>query len=88
MTATEFTIDDLRRILRERAGVDEDVDLDGEILDQTFEDLGYESLALLEAGGRIEREDGIVLADGALAEAATPRSLIDLVNTELTAVSR
>lgn len=87
MAVTEFTVDNLRRILREGAGVGDGVDLDGEILDQTFEDLGYESLALLEAGGRIEREYGIVLADGALAEATTPRSLIDLVNTELTAVS-
>ena len=87
MAATEFTVNDLRRILRERAGVDEGVDLDGEILDQAFEELGYESLALLEASGLIEREYGILLADGALAEATTPRALIEMVNAELAATA-
>jgi act minimal PKS acyl carrier protein len=85
MSVTRFTVDDLRRILRERAGVHEGVDLDGQILDLGFEDLGYESLALLEAGGLIEREFGVVLGDEALAEATTPRELIELVNAHLTA---
>ncbi|MFD5756102.1 acyl carrier protein, partial [Streptomyces sp. NPDC127044] len=54
MSTSEFTLDDLRRILQEGAGVDEGVDLDGDILDEPFEVLGYESLALLETGSRIE----------------------------------
>ncbi|MFI7601227.1 acyl carrier protein [Actinoplanes sp. NPDC049681] len=80
MADIEFTLDDLKRILTEGAGADEAVDLDGDILDRTFEELGYESLALLETGGRIEREYGIALGDDLLLDSATPRSLIGAVN--------
>ncbi|ONK09320.1 acyl carrier protein [Streptomyces sp. MP131-18] len=78
-----FTLDDLKRILLEGAGTEEGVDLDADILDTPFTDLGYESLALLETGGRIEREWDITLDDSALADAATPRGLIDAVNTHI-----
>ncbi|NED81170.1 acyl carrier protein [Streptomyces sp. SID11233] len=84
-THTAFALDDLRRILREAAGTDEEVDLDADILDTTFDALGYESLALLETGGRIEREYGIALDDDTLTDAETPRALIDVVNARLTA---
>ncbi|MER5279377.1 acyl carrier protein [Streptomyces sp. NPDC002809] len=84
-THTVFAIDDLRRILREAAGTAEGVDLDADILDTTFNSLGYESLALLETGGRIEREYGIALDDDTLSDADTPRALIDVVNDQLTA---
>ncbi|MEU9310337.1 phosphopantetheine-binding protein [Streptomyces sp. NPDC048256] len=80
MTAHEFTVDDLKRILREGAGADEDVDLDGDILDTDFESLGYESLAMLETGSRIEREFGVTLDDDTLTDATTPRALIEAVN--------
>ena len=79
----EITIEELRTILRECAGEEEGVDLDGQILDVEFEELGYESLALLEASGRIEREYGIVLGDDALNEARTPRALLEIVNSQL-----
>ncbi|MFF1481964.1 MULTISPECIES: acyl carrier protein [unclassified Streptomyces] len=85
--ATTFTLDDLKRILLEAAGADEGVDLDGDILDTEFEVLGYESLALLETGGRIEREYGISLDDDALTDATTPRALIEVVNTQLSSAS-
>ncbi|MFJ3213064.1 acyl carrier protein [Streptomyces flaveolus] len=86
--STPFTLDDLRRILREAAGADEGVDLDGDILGTEFEALGYESLALLETGGRIEREYGITLDDDTLAEARTPGELVDAVNARLTAAAQ
>ncbi|GAB2786435.1 acyl carrier protein [Streptomyces daliensis] len=86
MSTKEFTLDDLRRILREGAG--ETVDLDGDILDTGFEELGYESLALLETGGRIEREYGITLDDAALTDAVTPRALIEVVNADLAGAER
>ncbi|WP_371578366.1 acyl carrier protein [Streptomyces sp. NBC_01314] len=79
-----FTLDNLKRILLEGAGAAEDVDLDGDILDTAFTDLGYESLALLETGGRIEREWAITLDDSALTDAGTPRELIDTVNRHIT----
>ncbi|OKI62000.1 acyl carrier protein [Streptomyces sp. MJM1172] len=83
MSAHEFTVEDLLRILREGAGADEAVDLDGDILDTDFESLGYESLAMLETGSRIEREFGVTLDDDTLTDARTPRALIEAVNGAL-----
>ncbi|MDI3423687.1 acyl carrier protein [Streptomyces luteolus] len=85
MPSILFTLDDLRRILLEAAGAEESVDLEGDILNTTFAVLGYESLALLETGGRIEREYGIVLDDDDLSDEITPGDLIDAVNTQLSA---
>lgn len=85
MAGTELTIDDLKRILREAAGEEEGIDLDGDILDVTFEDLGYDSLALLETGSRLEREHGIELEDTTITVAETPRALLAVVNEQLTA---
>ncbi|MFE2286521.1 phosphopantetheine-binding protein [Streptomyces sp. NPDC059443] len=86
MSTQQFTLDDLRRILLEGAGADEGVDLDGDILDVQFEALGYESLALLETGSRIEREYRIVLDEDLLTDADTPRALIEVVNGHFAAV--
>ncbi|GAA3772634.1 acyl carrier protein [Streptomyces phyllanthi] len=86
MTSRQFTPAALRAILREAAGLEEGTPADG-ALDVSFQDLGLESLALLETGGRIEREYGITLDDGALLEAATPRELLDLVNAHLAATA-
>jgi act minimal PKS acyl carrier protein len=85
MSTTPFTLDDLRRILLEAAGEEEGVDLTGDIIDTEFQALGYESLALLETGSRIEREYDISLEDSALTDAVTPRGLIDIVNEQLSA---
>ncbi|MCL6731476.1 acyl carrier protein [Streptomyces neyagawaensis] len=82
-----FTLVDLKRILLEGAGADEGVDLDGEILDMEFVELGYESLALLETSSRIEREYDISLDESAMADVTTPRALIDLVNSHLAAAA-
>ncbi|PYC83776.1 actinorhodin polyketide synthase [Streptomyces tateyamensis] len=87
MSEQQFTRSDLTRILLEGAGAEEGVDLNGDILDADFEELGYESLALLETGGRIEREYGISLDDTALTDVHTPRQLIELVNGQLLAAA-
>jgi act minimal PKS acyl carrier protein len=81
-----FSLEDLKRILREGAGADEDVDLDGDIAESEFDALGYESLALLETSGRIEREYGIRLDEDLLATARTPRAFVDAVNDRLATV--
>jgi minimal PKS acyl carrier protein len=86
MATGEFTIKDLRRIMHESAGEGDgtDVDVDVATVDTEFIQLGYESLALLEAGSRIEREFGIRLDDSALFDSPTPRALIEAVNAQLT----
>ena len=78
-------INKLVDLLRECAGVDESADLSGDINDNTFEELGYDSLALLNTAGVIERNYGIVLADDVVAKAKTPRELIDIVNDAIAA---
>jgi act minimal PKS acyl carrier protein len=75
-----FTLDDLRQIMLEWAGQAEDVDLDGDILDVTFENLGYDSLAMLETTSRIEKAAGIKIPDYTVNELSTPRTLLHFVN--------
>ncbi|MBO0651819.1 MULTISPECIES: acyl carrier protein [Streptomyces] len=82
----QLGIDDLRRILIACAGEDDSIDLTGDILDISFEDLGYDSLALMESTARIKQEYGIDLSDDAVGDVETPRALLDLVNaTEVAA---
>jgi act minimal PKS acyl carrier protein len=83
MANRTLTVDDLRRIFRDSAGVEEGVDLNGDIIDKGFDELGYDSVALLEASRQIEREFGIQLGDATIQEAKTPRSLIATVNAHI-----
>ncbi|MFF4775710.1 acyl carrier protein [Microtetraspora fusca] len=79
---SQFTLQDLRRVMREAAGEDAGVDLDGDILDTSFADLQYDSLAVLEITVRVERELGVKLGDDAV-ESATPRDFLALVDARL-----
>jgi len=88
MGSGEFTIEDLRRILYAAAGEDDGADVDLGAMDTDFVQLGYESLALLETGIRIEREFGIKLDDSTTFDSTTPRALIEAVNAKLAAYSR
>jgi minimal PKS acyl carrier protein len=80
---SEFTLTDLTTLLRECAGADESVDLDGDVLDVTFTDLGYDSLAVLQTTGCIENDYGIALDEEAVSAADTPRAYLGLVNDVL-----
>ncbi|WP_329580332.1 phosphopantetheine-binding protein [Kitasatospora sp. NBC_01250] len=83
----EFTLEDVRRIMRSCAGEDDTLNLAGDILDVRFTELGYDSLALLEAAAVIERECGVELPDEGLHELDTPGKLIDFVGESLTVSS-
>ncbi len=87
MSRQRFTIDDLIAKLRTAAG---DGDGDGgaagtsaQILDVRFDELGYDSIALLETAAHIEREFRISLPDSTVAEATTPRAFLAVVNERL-----
>ncbi|HEX5404390.1 MAG TPA: acyl carrier protein [Pseudonocardiaceae bacterium] len=80
----EFTMDDLRKIMRESAGEDGSGTLDGDILDNSFEELGYDSLALMETTSRIERALSVTLPEEDMADVSTPRDLLAFVNGQLT----
>lgn len=74
-----INLDDLRQLMRECAGEDESVDLDADISDSSFEDLGYDSLAVLEITARIEQEHGVRVPEDEEG-LTTPGALIDYVN--------
>jgi act minimal PKS acyl carrier protein len=85
---TTMTLDDLRRILVECAGSEEGVGSpDGDLLDASFEDLGYDSLALMETAARIKQEFGVSIPDDEITEVETPRALLALVNVEIAAAA-
>lgn len=76
----EFTTDNLRSVIRATVGVDDSVNLDGEIGDVPFRDLGYDSLAVLEIANKIEKEYGVAVPDDMIVELETPWQLITFVN--------
>ncbi|MBB5082307.1 phosphopantetheine-binding protein [Nonomuraea sp. NPDC050790] len=76
----ELTLDDLRSLMRLSAGEDESIDLDGDIIDTTFKDLAYDSLAVLEMASRLERDWGVIVPDEVAATLETPRAVLDYVN--------
>ncbi|MCX5151558.1 acyl carrier protein [Streptomyces sp. NPDC048550] len=78
-------LDDLKRILRECAGEDEGIDLDGDVLDLNWFELGYDSLAVLQTTGYIEREYDIRLDEEGIDDADTPRRYLAMVNEVLAA---
>ncbi|MEU8891684.1 acyl carrier protein [Streptomyces sp. NPDC048442] len=80
---TRFELTDLTTLLRECAGESEGVDLGGDVLDVAFVDLGYDSLAMLQTTGHIEREWKVLLDEDAIEEAVTPRQYLALVNETL-----
>ncbi|MBE8516235.1 acyl carrier protein [Amycolatopsis sp. H6(2020)] len=74
----ELTIGDLCRVLVESAGETEGLAVGDSAHEQTFEELGYDSLALLETAARLKQEYGIDLSDDAVLDAKTPGALLAL----------
>jgi act minimal PKS acyl carrier protein len=81
MPATVFDLAELRRILRDVGGTAPGVDLEADILDTSFDELGYDSLALMEAAARIQQEFGVRLDDDTVFETSSPRGLLAAVST-------
>ncbi|MFE0350372.1 acyl carrier protein [Streptomyces griseoluteus] len=79
----EMSLNELTKLLRECAGEEEGVNLDGDVMDVPFVELGYDSLAVLQTTGRIEQDYGVRISDDAAAEAHTPRMLLAFINESL-----
>lgn len=77
---TKMTLADLAVILTECAGADDPLRLDERGADEEFADLGYDSLALLEAAAVAGRRFGVTLPDDEIVGAQTPRQFLDRVN--------
>jgi act minimal PKS acyl carrier protein len=81
----EFTLEDLRRTLRECAGEDEQVTPRGDLLDRSFEELGYDSIALMTTTSKIELELDVRLPEGEVEFTDTLRDYLAFVNERLAA---
>ena len=81
----EFSLKELKQIMRECAGENESTNLDSDFEAVTFDDLGYDSLAILETASRIERSYGLKLPEEHLADITTPGALVAFVNDRLRA---
>ncbi|HEX8631641.1 MAG TPA: acyl carrier protein [Catenuloplanes sp.] len=80
---SSLTIEDLRVILNECAGDDDAAVLGGGALDTSFLDLGYDSLALLEAAAVVKRRYGVEVSDQDLHDIDTPRAFLEKINVHL-----
>ena len=80
-----FTVDDVGRILRECAGDPDSVDLGADIGALTFEEMGYDSLALLEMAARIQREFLVDIPDDVVGDLPTPGDVVGYVGPRLKA---
>jgi act minimal PKS acyl carrier protein len=79
----DFSMTELKEIMRTSAGVLEEVDLDADIADIEFDDLGYDSLAVLELVSQVGRRYGVSIPDDAIAEMPTPASAVRYLNGHL-----
>jgi len=79
----KLTVGDLKNIMRQCAGDDGGSAMDGDITDVEFAELGYDSLALLETAGYVQREYGVTLGEDGLAEVTTPGQFVEFVNALL-----
>ncbi|MGA5299721.1 acyl carrier protein [Nucisporomicrobium flavum] len=78
---SQLTIADLAELLRSTTGSGEKVTDYGAFAQTEFAELGYDSLALLEAASRLQREHGVTLSDLEISELHTPGELLALVQS-------
>lgn len=78
-----ITFEDFRRILTECAGLTNGMDFTENVLDTNFVELGYDSLALMEAASRIKQEFGVDIPDEQVVTLETPRAVLDIVNRSI-----
>ncbi|WP_416971113.1 acyl carrier protein [Streptomyces sp. 4F14] len=84
--SARMSYDDLRTILVEAAGTAEGVDLASlEVIDTDLYGLGYDSLALMELGARIQQRFGVDIPDEEVTELRTFRTILDRVNSSISA---
>ncbi|MBF6328254.1 acyl carrier protein [Nocardia transvalensis] len=76
---TKITMADIERILVACAGSEEDIDTSVGFAERSFEEMGYDSLALMESAAVIKQEYGITIPDEDLVDVETPKALLELV---------
>ncbi|MFE2108313.1 acyl carrier protein [Kitasatospora sp. NPDC059463] len=72
-----MTLAQLVDIIRDCAGDSDEFDLNGDIAEIAFDELGYDSLALLEISSRLQQVHGVELPEEGV---RTPGDVLRLVN--------
>lgn len=80
-----MSIDDLRGILVACAGGDDTDAIHGDISGISFDELGYDSLALIETAAKLKRDHGVAIPDEQITEVRTPSDLLNLINDRIAA---
>jgi act minimal PKS acyl carrier protein len=80
---SQLTLDQLKQIMLRCSGVDEGVDLEGDIVDQQFREIGYDSLAVLEMASQLQRQYKLDIPDEAIEELKSPGDVLRYVNGKL-----
>jgi acyl carrier protein len=78
---SEFSLAALKQILESCSGALEDTDWnDANFTQLTFDEIGYDSIALLEMAARVQQAYGVHIPDEAISELKTPEIVLDYVN--------
>lgn len=83
----QITLRELQDVIRECAGEDESAQSLVDAANVPFDQLGYDSLALLETQARVRRDYGVDFSEADLGDIATPQEFVDFVNNLLLAAA-
>lgn len=78
-----LTLPELRELLVDAAGATDTGDPDG-FGDQPFDELGYDSLALMESAAVLKRRHGVEIPEDVLGTLTTPNEMLAFVNSART----
>jgi act minimal PKS acyl carrier protein len=83
----QLTMRELDATMREFQGQPDAPRLDGRSLDTSLQDLGFDSLVLLQTTGRIQQRYGVEIDRDGIAVAETARELLEVMNSALKEVT-
>ncbi|MEV4517941.1 phosphopantetheine-binding protein [Dactylosporangium sp. NPDC049525] len=81
MSQTSISIDELRELLITCAGGDDA--LQGDLTHASFDELGFDSLALIDTASKLKRDYGVLIPDEQLLELHGPTELLTAVNEQI-----
>jgi act minimal PKS acyl carrier protein len=80
-----MTMDELRAILVACAGGEDIEALSGDVSGVSFDELGYDSLALIETAAKLKLEHSVEITDEQITEVRSPGELLGLINDRIAA---
>lgn len=80
----ELTLDEFIGLVETHAGEPDEGNLDDSVIDVLFEQLGYDSVRLLEVLSQIKNRYGLDLSEEILSETKTLRQTLDKINELIT----